>query len=298
MAAKWGTPEYAAERQREQQLRDAQYRQQQENNARLARELQDRQAQEAKRNKEHWDRVAARAAGARGDTFSHHRYNDPMGYTLGALDGGRNPYTGKLYSEEIKPPQPSEPVKSGKSTTGDAVALIAFFIGFLTSIVLSIARFDLALLLIGFFSSLAVSVALKLMIDKTPSPESDAKEKNRTQQESKEDAAKRITIQAAKSAGAKIYNKIDKCLSDGRLELYLSNASAEDARDLLSLIGSCSTGHTESEPQSGHSSDHSSALKSLKTRVKDGSLLVMLKDSSIDARKYRTAWSNTLRKVG
>jgi hypothetical protein len=298
MAAQWGTPEYAAERQREQQLRDAQYRQQQENNARLARELQDRQAQEAKRNKEHWDRVAARAAGARGDTFSHHRHNDPMGYTLGALDGGRNPYTGKLYSEEINSSQPSEPLKSGNSTAGDAVALIAFFVGFFSSIVLAITRFDLTFLLVGFFISLAVSVALKLMIDKTPSHENNTKAKIGTQRESKEDAAKRIVNQAAKSAGEEIYNKIDKCLSDGRLELYLSKANAEDARELLSLMGSCSTAQTGSEPQSRHFSDHASALKSLKTRVKDGSLLVMLKDSSIDARKYRTAWNNTLRRVG
>ena len=99
--AQWGTPEYNAEMHRQQLVRDAQFKQQQENNARFAAAQKAREAQQAQQ-REAQAKSDAFSAGLNGDAHSSSKYTHYGSYISGAAAGMRDPHTGKSWFEKPK----------------------------------------------------------------------------------------------------------------------------------------------------------------------------------------------------
>ncbi|MEP1964464.1 hypothetical protein [Tateyamaria sp.] len=97
--AQWGTPEYAAEMHRQQQVRDQQFRQQQENNKRFADGIAARQAEQAKQ-KAAQDRTSAFMDGANGNAQSGSKFSNYGSYLAGAATAGRDPHSGESYFDK------------------------------------------------------------------------------------------------------------------------------------------------------------------------------------------------------
>ncbi len=118
--AQWGTPEYAAEMHREQQIKDQQFRQQQENNKRFADGIAARQAEQAKQ-KAAQDRTSAFMDGINGNAQSGSKYSNYGSYLAGAASAGRDPHSGESYFDK-KPSTPNYGY-SGGNFSGKGVGI-------------------------------------------------------------------------------------------------------------------------------------------------------------------------------
>jgi len=135
--AQWGTPEYAAEQHRQQQMKDAQFRQQQEQNKRFADGIAAREAEQARQKAAH-SRNEAFSAGLNGDVHSTSKYTNYSSYLSGAAAGMRDPHTGKSFLSRSDVPQVSS--TATRSSTGNAVGVVFVATVFLAALLGFVAQ--------------------------------------------------------------------------------------------------------------------------------------------------------------